>query len=53
MCYDIYAEKGPKTNTYGMILVFIKKSYPYKENSLEYGGYYPTLGSRCVWVYSF
>ena len=22
MCYDIYAEKESKTNTYGMILVF-------------------------------
>lgn len=41
-------KKELETSMYGMILVFIKKSYICKEKSLEYGDYYLTLGIRCV-----
>ena len=41
-------KKELQTNIYGMILVFIFKSYIWKENSLECGDYYTTLGSRHV-----
>lgn len=41
-------KKELQTNIYGMILVFIFKSYICKDNSLERGNYYPTLGSRYV-----